>query len=107
MIPGRMRHNGLMTQPALVPRNAFTGVVVVWAVSFLAAVAVGIFVAEEWRMPWMLVAFGGVIVLSFAVQLWYGLTEGFILRVGGSILGSMLLMGVISFGFGVAALIPT
>lgn len=107
MIPGRMGHNGLMTQPALAPRNAFTGVVIVWAVSFLAAVAVGIFVDEVWRMPWMLVAFGAVVVLSFAAQLWYGLTEGFILRVGGSVLGAMLLMGVISFGFGLAALIPS
>jgi len=101
-----MSHNGLMTQPALAPRNAFTGVVVVWAVAFLAAAAIGIFVAEDWRIPWMLVGFGGAVLLSFAVQLWYGRTDGFIFRVAGSIIGALLLMGVISIGFGIAALIP-
>jgi hypothetical protein len=95
-----------MTEPALAPRSASTGVVVVWAVAFVAAVAVGIFVAEEWRIPWMLVAFGGTVLLAFAVQLGYGRTDGFILRVGSSVLGSLLLMGMISVGFGLAALIP-
>jgi hypothetical protein len=54
----------------------------------------------------MLVGFGGAVLLSFAVQLWYGRTDGFILRVAGSIIGALLLMGVISIGFGIAALIP-
>lgn len=95
-----------MTQPALAPRNAFVGVIAVWALSLVAAVTIGIVVAEEWRVPWLLVAFGGAVLLSFAVQLWYGRTDGFIFRVAGSALGALLLMGVISVGFGIAALIP-
>lgn len=102
-----MRNNGGMTQPALAPRNAFVGVIVVWVVAFVATVAIGIFVPEEWRVPWLLVAFGGVVLLAFTVQLWYGRTQGFILRVGGSAIGALLLMGMISVGFGLAALIPT
>ena len=100
-----MGDNGRMTQPALAPRNAFTGIVVVWAVALLGAVAIGIFVGEDWRMPWMLVGFGGAVLLSFAVQLGYGRTDGFILRVAGSVIGALLLMGVISVGFGLAALV--
>ncbi|MEU4015287.1 hypothetical protein AB0E56_08450 [Microbacterium sp. NPDC028030] len=96
-----------MTEPALAPRNAFVGVIVVWAAAFVTTVAIGIFVPEEWRVPWMLVGFGGVVLLSFAVQLWYGRTQGFIFRVASSVVGALLLMGVISVGFGVAALIPT
>lgn len=102
-----MRNNGGMTEPALAPRNAFVGVVVVWAVAFLTPVAVGIFVPEEWRVPWLPVAFGGMVLLSFAVQLWYGLTDGFIFRVAASVTGALLLMGIISVGFGLAALIPS
>jgi hypothetical protein len=102
-----MRNNGVMSEPALAPRNAFVGVIVVWATAFVATVAVGIFVAEEWRVPWMLVAFGCVVLLSFAVQLWYGRTQGFIFRVAGSVVGSLLLMGLISIGFGIAALLPS
>lgn len=102
-----MRKNGVMSEPALAPRNAFVGVIVVWATAFVATVAVGIFVAEEWRVPWMLVAFGVVVLLSFALQLWYGRTQGFIFRVAGSVVGSLMLMGLISVGFGIAALIPS
>ncbi len=101
-----MRNNGVMSEPALAPRNALIGVVGVWIAAFLAAVAVGIFVSEEWRVPWMLVAFGGVVLVSFAVQLWYGRTQGFIFRVAGSVIGALVLMGLISVGFGIAALIP-
>ena len=100
-----MGDNGLMSEPALAPRNAFVGVLIVWAAAFVASIAVGIFVPEEWRVPWLLVAFGAVVLLSFAVQLWYGRTQGFILRVGGSALGALLLMGVISVGFALAALV--
>ncbi len=100
-----MGDNGLMSEPALAPRNAFVGVLIVWAAAFVASLAVGIFVPEEWRVPWLLVAFGAVVLLSFAVQLWYGRTQGFILRVGGSALGALLLMGVISVGFALAALV--
>ncbi|WP_029262775.1 MULTISPECIES: hypothetical protein [unclassified Microbacterium] len=96
-----------MTEPALAPRNAFVGVIVVWAVAFVATVAIGIFVPEEWRVPWMLVGFGGVVLLSFAVQLRYGRTQGFIFRVASSVTGALLLMGLISIGFGLAALIPS
>jgi len=102
-----MRNNGAMSEPALAPRNALVAVSGVWGAAFLATVAVGIFVPEEWRVPWMLVAFGGVVLLSFAVQLWYGRTEGFIFRVAGSVTGALLLMGLISVGFGLAALIPS
>lgn len=100
-----MGDNGLMSEPALAPRNALGGVLVVWAVAFVASIAVGIFVPEEWRVPWLLVAFGSIVLLSFAVQLWQGRTQGFIFRVGGSAIGALLLMGVISVGFGLAALV--
>ncbi|MEV8250471.1 hypothetical protein AB0O87_06060 [Microbacterium sp. NPDC076768] len=96
-----------MTDPALAPRNAFVGVIVVWAAAFLATVAIGIFVPEEWRVPWLLVGFGGAVLLSFAVQLWYGRTQGFIFRVASSVTGALLLMGLVSIGFGLAALIPS
>jgi hypothetical protein len=102
-----MRNNGVMTDPALAPRNAFVGVIVVWAVALLTTLIVGIFVSEEWRVPGLLVAFGGVVLLSFAVQLWYGRTQGFIFRVASSVTGALLLMGLISIGFGLAALIPS
>jgi hypothetical protein len=55
----------------------------------------------------MLVGFGAVVLLSFAVQLWYGRTQGFIFRVASSVTGALLLMGIISVGFGLAALIPS
>lgn len=96
-----------MSEPALAPRNAFVGVTVVWAVVLLTAVAIGVFVPEDARVPWLLVAFGASVLLSFAVQLWYGQASGFIFRVAASVVGGLLLLGVVSAGFALAALIPT
>lgn len=101
-----MRNIGRMSEPALAPRNPLGGVVFVWAVALVAAIGVGIFVAEDWRVPWLLITFGGVVLLSFAVQLWYGRTQQFIFRVAASVTGALLLLGVVSAGFGLAALIP-
>lgn len=96
-----------MSEPALGPRNAFVGVIVVWGAALLASIAVGIFVPEAWRVPWLLVVFGGLVLLSFAVQLWYGSTRGFIFRVACSVTGALVITGLIAVGFGLAALIPT
>lgn len=96
-----------MTEPALAPRNAFVGVFVVWGAAILASVVVGLLVTEEWRISWLLVVFGALVLLSFAVQLWYGTTQGFIFRVASSVVGALLITGLISAGFGLVALIPS
>ncbi|CAH0192864.1 MULTISPECIES: hypothetical protein [unclassified Microbacterium] len=95
-----------MSEPALAPRNALGGVMIVWAVALVAAVVIGLAVPEEWRVTWLLIGFGGSILLSFAMQLWYGQTTGFIFRVAASTIGALVLLGVVSAGFGLAALIP-
>lgn len=102
-----MRNIEHMSEPALAPRNPLGGVVVVWGAAFVAAIAIGIFVGEESRVQWLLIGFGGAVLLSFATQLWYGQTSGFIFRTAASVLGSLLLLGVVSAGFALAALIPT
>lgn len=99
-----MRNNRTMSEPTLAPRNAFYGVLAVWVAALAASIAVGIFVGDELRLGWLLVAFGGIVLLSFAVQLWYASPDGFIVRVAGSVVGSLLLMGLVSVGFGLAAL---
>lgn len=95
-----------MSEPALAPRNALGGVIIVWAAALVAALAIGIFVPEEWRVQWLLVGFGAAVLLSFALQLGYGQTKGFTFRVAASAIGALLLLGVISAAFGLAALIP-
>jgi len=101
-----MRNNGVMPEPALAPRNALVGVVIVWAAALIAAIAIGVFVPDEWRVSWLLLAFGGAVLLSFALQLWYGQAKGFIFRTAASATGALLLLGVVSAGFGLAALVP-
>lgn len=95
-----------MSEPALAPRNALGGVIIVWAAALVAALAIGIFVPEEWRVQWLLVGFGAAVLLSFAMQLGYGQTKGFTFRVAASAIGALLLLGVVSAAFGLAALIP-
>ncbi|MGO2682703.1 hypothetical protein [Microbacterium sp.] len=95
-----------MSEPALAPRNALGGVVIVWVAALIAALAIGIFVPEEWRVQWLLVGFGAAVLLSFALQLGYAQTKGFTFRVAASAIGALLLLGVVSAAFGLAALIP-
>ena len=49
---------------------------------------------------------GAALALAFAVQLAYGRSQGYIQRVAISILGALLVMGIISLGFGLASIVP-
>ncbi|GAA3760303.1 hypothetical protein GCM10022240_11180 [Microbacterium kribbense] len=94
-----------MSAPELAPpRGTFLGVVAVWVVAVLIGVAVGIFAPVAQRAGWLLVGLAGSLVASFIVQLWFGHPRRFLARVALSMLGSLFLLGVISAGFGLAAL---
>ena len=99
-----MRDNGRMADPVLVPRNPFVGLVLTWAAAAVGAVLIGLFAPRALLMAWYLVGFGICILLSFAVQLFRGETRGYILRVSAGSLGALLVMGIVSAGFGIAAL---
>ena len=95
-----------MAVPELAPRRTFGGIVAVWIVAAVVAVVIGILATPEWRAAWLGVALGGCLILAFAVQLWSGRSQGFTERVAASIFGAVVVMGVISLGFGLAALVP-
>jgi len=101
-----MRDNGRVTAPELAPRRTFGGVIAVWVIAALMGVSLGIFVPEQWQAAWLTVGLGGCLVVAFAIQLWFGRSQGFTERVAASILGALLVMGVISLGFGLAAIVP-
>ncbi|WP_301339963.1 hypothetical protein [Microbacterium sp. HD4P20] len=92
--------------PELAPRRTLGGVVAVWVLAALMGVAVGVFAAEQWRGAWLAVGLGACLVAAFAVQLWSGRSQGFTERVAAGVLGSALVMGVISLGFGLASIVP-
>ena len=98
------KYHGHMSEALLAPRNAFHGVIAVWVVSLVAAIALGIALPVQDRVPWLAIAFGGVILLSFAVQLGYGRAQGFIVRVAASCVGALIVMGLVSAAFGLSAL---
>ncbi|MGA1828688.1 hypothetical protein [Microbacterium sp.] len=95
-----------MTTPELAPRRTFGGVIAVWVIAALIGISIGLFVPEAWRAAWLTVGLGGCLVLAFAIQLWFGRSQGFIERVAASVLGALLAMGVISLGFGLSAVVP-
>ncbi|WP_127819128.1 hypothetical protein [Microbacterium sp. CPCC 204701] len=95
-----------MAVPELAPRRTFGGIVVVWVVAAVLAVVIGVFATPDWRAAWLGVGLGGCLILAFAAQLWSGRSQGFTERVAASIFGAVLVMGVISLGFGLAAVVP-
>ncbi|MBN8206780.1 hypothetical protein JF550_12550 [Microbacterium esteraromaticum] len=94
-----------MQEVALAPRNAFHGVIAVLGVAAVTAILLGFLLPADTRIGWLLIAFGGVVLLSFAVQLAYARPQGFVVRVSASIVGSLVLMGMVSAAFGVATLV--
>ncbi len=95
-----------MSDPALAPRTPLIGLSLTWGITLLAGLGIGFFVPEEWRVHWLLIAFGGSMLLSFAAQLRSGRTQGFIFRVAASVLGCLLLLGAVSISLGLLALVP-
>lgn len=94
-----------MSTPDLAPRRTFGGVVAVWVLAAVAGVLIGLFAPAGWRAQWVSVALGGCVIISFAVQLWYGRSQAFIQRMALSTLGALVVLGVITMGFGLAALV--
>lgn len=80
------------------------GVVAVWIVAAVVAVLVGLIAAEDWRAAWMGVGMGIMVPVAFVVQLWSGRSLGFLQRVAMSVLGSLMVMGLIGVGLGLATL---
>lgn len=101
-----MRDNGPVAAPELAPRRSIGGILVVWVAAVVVGVVVGVLVDAEWRAAWLAVGLGGCLVLSFAVQLGYGRSQGFTERVAASALGALFVLGVISLGFGLATIVP-
>jgi len=96
-----------MSVPELAPRRTIGGVIAVWIAAALAGIAIGVFAGEDWRGAWLVIALGGSLLASFAIQLWYGRSQQFIERVAASVLGALLVLAIISAGFGLAEIVPS
>lgn len=95
-----------MAVPELAPRRTLGGIVAVWVVAAVIGVMVGLLAGDEWRAQWLAVGLGGCLILAFAIQLWSGRSQGFTERVAAGVLGALVVMGVISLGFGLASIVP-
>ncbi len=94
-----------MSEIELVPRRTVGGIIAVWVLAAVAGVAIGLLVPVDWRAAWLIVTLGGCLIAAFAVQLWYGRSQGFTERVAASVLGALLVLGVLSMGFALAAVV--
>ncbi len=93
-----------MTLPELAPRRTYGAVIATWIVAALLAIAVGAFAPEEWRAAWMPVAMGVAFIAALAFNLATARSQGFIARIAASVLGSLVVIGLIGAGLGLATL---
>jgi len=93
-----------MSVPELAPRNGYGGVLAVWVSAAVLALAIGVVAPPDWRAAWMAVGLGACVILAFGVHLAGGRALGFTQRIAASVLGAMLVMGLIGVGFGLATL---
>jgi hypothetical protein len=102
----RVGDNVHVAVPELAPRRTVGGVVAVWVLAALVGVAVGAFATPDWRAAWLGGGLGGCLIAAFAIQLWSGRSQGFTERVAASVFGAAVVLGLISLGFGLAAIVP-
>lgn len=95
-----------MSAPELAPRSTVGGIVAVWIAALAAGVCIAFFAPSETVWAWFGLALAGCLLLAFAVQLSYGRSVGFIQRVGASVLGALLVLGLVSIVVGVVAILP-
>lgn len=93
-----------MSVPGLAPRGGFGGIVAVWVSAAVLAIVIGLVAPPDWRAAWMPVGLAFCLILAFVLQLVSGHAEGFLRRVAASILGALVVMGMIGLGLGLASL---
>jgi hypothetical protein len=93
-----------MTSPEFPIRTRFGGIIAVWVIAVVVALAIGVFAEPEWRGAWLPVGLGVCFLSAFTIQLASGRSQGFIMRVSLSVLGAMVVMGLLGAGFALAEL---
>lgn len=94
-----------MSTPELAPARAWRSIAAVWVSAAVIAVLVGLLTPPPLRMEWITVGFGLCLLLAFGVQLSLARSKGFIDRMALSMGGALLIMGLVTCGFALAAVV--
>ncbi|GGO62100.1 hypothetical protein GCM10010910_11390 [Microbacterium nanhaiense] len=73
------------------------GLLLPWCISLVLAIAVEIFAPPSHRWDGYAAAAGVAVIITFLVQVTIARADGFILRTSTSALGSVLIIGIVSF----------
>ncbi|WP_243696138.1 hypothetical protein [Labedella phragmitis] len=82
----------------------WVGVVAVWVVTALAAIAIGVFAEPDTRFAWLGVALAGSVLVTFGIQLAGGVTAGYLTRVSISVSGAVVVLVLSSIVIAIASL---
>lgn len=93
-----------MSDPVVSPRRSLMSMVGVWVVAGLAALVIGVWVPRAEQATWGVIAFGVCVVLGLGLQLTSAQHEGFVRRSAVSVVGALVVMGIVSAVFAVVGL---
>ncbi|KQY96289.1 hypothetical protein B5M43_008215 [Microbacterium sp. MEC084] len=93
-----------MTTPDMTPVRRYAGAAATWAFALVAAILVSVLVPLDARLPWVAITGGVCMIVAFAAQLIDGRSEGFIFRVGVSVIGALGILGFLALIFTLVAL---
>lgn len=77
-------------------RYELVSMVSIWLLSAVVAILVEVFAPDEVRGPWLFVAAGLCVLMAFIVQLVIGQQHRFVARVAGSIVGAVVIIGIVA-----------
>ena len=73
------------------------GLLLPWCLALVISIGVAIFAPTAHRWEWFAAAAGVAVIITFLVQITIARADGFILRASTSALGSVLIVGIVSF----------
>ncbi|WP_431803284.1 hypothetical protein [Microbacterium sp. bgisy203] len=94
-----------MSVPGLAPRGGFAEIVAVWIAAAVVTVAIALAAPAPQRAEWLPLGLAACVILAFVIQLARGHAEGFLRRVAASVLGALVVMGLVSLGLALASLV--
>lgn len=77
-------------------RPLLGGMIATWVLALAGGLAIAVLIPHAAQAGWFALAMGLVVPIAFAFQLAYGRASGFILRTAASVLGALVVLGVVA-----------
>lgn len=77
-------------------RHELVSMVSIWGLGLALAIVAEVFASDATRSPWLFIVAGVCVIAAFVVQLAIGQQHRFVARVAASVVGAVVLIGLVA-----------